>query len=104
MQRYWLWHTTVRDISLRRTSLYSVAPYRDELENIFQRFHRVASTGRSHEGTGIGLSLAHETVKALGGRFEVESEYGEGSTFRVILPLGTEHVRSTPPGYFMCFV
>lgn len=53
----------------------------------------MALTGRSHEGTGIGLSLAHETVKALGGRLDVKSVHGKGSTFSVVLPLGTEHVR-----------
>ncbi|KZV96873.1 hypothetical protein EXIGLDRAFT_732173 [Exidia glandulosa HHB12029] len=63
-----------------------------ELENIFTRFHRVACTARSHEGTGIGLSLTQETVKALGGRLEVASVYGEGSTFTVMLPLGTAHI------------
>ncbi|KZW00758.1 hypothetical protein EXIGLDRAFT_720395 [Exidia glandulosa HHB12029] len=63
-----------------------------ELDNIFTRFHRVACTARSHEGTGIGLSLTHETVKALGGRLEVASVYGQGSTFTVTLPLGTSHI------------
>ncbi|KZV99317.1 hypothetical protein EXIGLDRAFT_746258, partial [Exidia glandulosa HHB12029] len=63
-----------------------------ELENIFTRFHRVACTARSHEGTGIGLALAQETVIALGGRIKVASVDGQGSTFTVTLPLGTAHI------------
>ncbi|KZV98649.1 hypothetical protein EXIGLDRAFT_763323 [Exidia glandulosa HHB12029] len=64
----------------------------NELDNIFTRFHRVACTARSHEGTGIGLSLTQETVNALGGRLEVASVFGKGSTFTVTLPLGTAHI------------
>ncbi|KZW00779.1 hypothetical protein EXIGLDRAFT_720404 [Exidia glandulosa HHB12029] len=63
-----------------------------ELENIFTRFHRVACTARSHEGTGIGLALTQETVNALGGRIKVASVDGQGSTFTVTLPLGTAHI------------
>ena len=60
----------------------------DELPHLFERFHRGrAATGRSHEGTGIGLALVRELVLLHGGTIDVESEPGAGSTFTVTLPL-----------------
>jgi signal transduction histidine kinase len=64
-----------------------------ELGNIFKRFHRVqGSRSRTHEGSGIGLALVHELVRLHGGTIAVESELGAGSTFKVTLPLGREHL------------
>jgi signal transduction histidine kinase len=61
---------------------------REEQERIFERFHRV-STGLVHDvkGTGLGLSLVRHIVDAHGGRVEVASEVGAGSTFTIRLPL-----------------
>ncbi|MDB5035346.1 MAG: domain S-box [Chlorobi bacterium] len=65
----------------------------DELPRIFDRFHRVeGARGRTQEGTGIGLALAMELVKLHGGVLGVESVAGRGSTFRVRLPLGKDHL------------
>jgi signal transduction histidine kinase len=67
----------------------------EELPHMFERFHRVrGTTGRTFEGTGIGLSLAHELVKLHGGTISVTSQQGRGSTFTVSLPLGTTHLPS----------
>ncbi len=64
-----------------------------ELPHIFDRFHRVAgATGRSFEGTGIGLSLVQELVKLHGGSVRVSSVEGQGSTFEVSLPTGSAHL------------
>jgi len=59
-------------------------------QRIFEKFYR-AREARDVEaqGLGLGLSLVQELVTAHGGRVEVESEPGQGSTFRVILPQGT---------------
>lgn len=66
-----------------------------ELPRLFERFHRVENTqARSHEGSGIGLALVQELVRLHGGRIEVASEVGAGSTFRVRIPLGTAHLPS----------
>ena len=56
--------------------------------HIFDRFYRTPGTNRT--GFGLGLSIVKELVRAHGGRVEVESTPGAGSTFRVSLPLIAE--------------
>jgi PAS domain S-box-containing protein len=64
-----------------------------ELPHMFERFHRIEnSAGRTHEGTGIGLSLVHELVQLHGGTISVQSVEAEGSTFTVKIPLGRAHL------------
>jgi signal transduction histidine kinase len=64
-----------------------------ELPKIFERFHRVAGTsGRTHEGTGIGLSLVHELVRLHGGSIVATSTLGQGTMFRVELLKGSAHL------------
>lgn len=59
------------------------------LPHVFERFYRGReSEARSIEGTGIGLALVRELVRALGGEVTVESAPGEGSTFTVEIPFG----------------
>ncbi|MCW2813537.1 MAG: putative multi-sensor signal transduction histidine kinase [Nocardioides sp.] len=58
-----------------------------ELPHLFERFHRVrGARSRSHEGSGVGLSLVHELVTLMGGEVRATSEAGSGSTFTVQLP------------------
>ena len=54
------------------------------LDKIFQPFFTTKPTG---EGTGLGLSLAYDIVKAHGGELKVETKEGEGSTFIIYLPI-----------------
>ncbi len=64
-----------------------------ELPRLFERFHRVeGASGRTFEGSGIGLALVQELVKLHGGRVAVESIVGRGSTFRVFIPKGKAHL------------
>lgn len=53
-------------------------------EKIFQPFFTTKPTG---QGTGLGLSLAYDIVKAHGGELTVESRVGEGTMFFILLPL-----------------
>ncbi|MGC2129160.1 MAG: SpoIIE family protein phosphatase [Candidatus Aquilonibacter sp.] len=65
----------------------------EQLPHVFERFHRARSAqARSHEGSGIGLALVDELVRLHGGAITVASTFGEGTTFRVTIPLGTAHL------------
>jgi PAS domain S-box-containing protein len=65
----------------------------EALPQLFNRFYRVPGVnGRTHEGSGIGLSLVRELVTLHGGSINVESHVGQGSTFRVTIPFGATHL------------
>ena len=58
-----------------------------DLPFVFERFWRADPSRASHSGgTGIGLAIARRLIELQGGRIEVESELGKGSTFRFCLP------------------
>lgn len=60
----------------------------EDLPNIFDRFYQANNLEKAKTGgTGIGLSLTKELVKATGGEISVESEVGKGTTFTVRLPI-----------------
>jgi len=54
------------------------------INKIFQPFFTTKPTG---EGTGLGLSLSYDIIKAHGGQIRVESKEGEGTKFYVELPV-----------------
>ena len=55
----------------------------DRLERVFERFYRGDATS---EGFGLGLAIAREAARALGGNVDVESEVDRGTTVRLVLP------------------
>jgi len=60
----------------------------EEISRLFERFHQLdSSSTRSHEGTGIGLSLINQFVTLMKGKIAVQSEVGKGSIFTVELPI-----------------
>ena len=61
--------------------------------NIFERFYGVdKSRTRGIGGSGLGLTIAKRLIEAHGGRIEVESEPGKGSTFTLVLPVAEQSV------------
>ena len=60
----------------------------DQLSALFQPFNRLGREASSTEGTGIGLVITRNLIELMGGRLDVQSEPGAGTTFTAILPLG----------------
>ncbi len=67
---------------------------RDEIDNIFTRFYQVDKV--HPQGSGIGLALVKAFVELHGGTITVDSEFGTGTTFTVILPI--RHVEKESEG------
>ncbi|HEV8657161.1 MAG TPA: HAMP domain-containing sensor histidine kinase, partial [Thermoanaerobaculia bacterium] len=59
-----------------------------EQKKIFEKFYR-AGSALVHDvrGSGLGLAIVSHVVEAHGGRVDVTSELGEGSTFTIVLPV-----------------
>ncbi|MCR4556414.1 MAG: response regulator [Saccharofermentans sp.] len=71
----------------------------EDKEQLFTRFQRLEMERNSTlEGTGLGLAITHHLIGLMGGTIDVESEYGKGSIFTVMIP--QKIVSDTPIGDF----
>lgn len=77
------------NISLSVTD-HGIGIARDKLDKIFERYER-AVTGSNISGLGLGLYISSHIARSHNGKIEVQSQYGEGSTFTFIVP------KTSPP-------
>jgi signal transduction histidine kinase len=89
-------------LAVRQTEQHVVLEVRDrgigiegaDLTRIFDPYYRAKfSDTQTRRGAGLGLTLVHQIVSAHGGRVEVESQAGQGSTFRLLFPRATGEER-----------
>jgi PAS domain S-box-containing protein len=59
----------------------------DDQPHVFQEFWQVHNARTQAQGTGLGLAIVHTLVKVMQGTISVESELGQGSQFKIELPL-----------------
>lgn len=83
------------DLVLRvRDTGVGIAPKHQK--RIFERLYRVDSTrDRATGGSGLGLAIVHRAIQTLGGRIELDSTPGQGSEFRIILPVDSAPAQPT---------
>jgi signal transduction histidine kinase len=63
----------------------------DFIEKVFDEFRQESTgAGRTHEGSGLGLTITRRLVRLMDGRIAVDSTPGEGTTFTVRLPRADE--------------
>ncbi|WDU84476.1 ATP-binding protein [Caloramator sp. Dgby_cultured_2] len=61
---------------------------KEHLPRLFERFYRVdKARSRSLGGTGLGLAIVKHVVNLMQGKIDVESKVGEGTTFKITLPM-----------------
>ena len=87
------WHLATLVIEVRDTGT-GISP--EALGRIFQPYEQADDTiAHRYGGTGLGLAITRELVELMGGRIEVESKLGLGSTFRVRIPSEVIEGRAT---------
>lgn len=81
------------DFAMVRVTDTGIGIKKEDLGLVFEQFQQVdGSSTRRAGGTGLGLAITRHLVEMHGGRIDVESEYGQGTTFWFTLPLYKEEV------------
>lgn len=79
-------------ISVRDTG---IGIQKEDLEKLFKDFERLdLHRNRSVQGTGLGLAITKRLTEQMGGKISVESVYGEGSNFTVVIPQQVRDARA----------
>lgn len=77
---------------------YGIGIEQDDLELIFNQFYQVdRNPTRKYSGLGLGLSLVKKIIKELKGEVTVSSQFGEGSTFTLQIPVSYEIIADPQP-------
>jgi signal transduction histidine kinase len=71
----------------------------EEHENVFRAYRQLEHPkgGKKVKGTGLGLAITRNLIQLMGGQLEMVSKVGEGTTFRVLLPLVVPEESETLP-------
>ncbi|MCB2183761.1 MAG: hypothetical protein KQH63_17130 [Desulfobulbaceae bacterium] len=78
---------TSQDHYLLSVSDTGIGIRQEEIPGLFQPFHQIETgTSRKHEGTGLGLSICKKLMDMMEGTIDVESLWGQGSTFTIRFP------------------
>lgn len=92
------WKKDVIDLQIEVTDSGIGIKTEDKIK-LFNSFQRLdLQRNRNVEGTGLGLAISSKLITAMGGSIDVQSEYGKGSTFTVVIP--QQIVDFTPIGNF----
>jgi signal transduction histidine kinase/CheY-like chemotaxis protein/HAMP domain-containing protein len=87
-------HGTISIIAKKHDDMISISVKDDgigiepkNLDRVFEEFSQIdSSSSRKYKGTGLGLPIAKNYARLLGGNLTVQSEFGKGSTFVLVLP------------------
>lgn len=74
----------------------------EDRQRIFRSFEQVDRSAVGQQGTGLGLAISNRLVHMMGGTIELESQIGEGSTFRfsiTLKPVRAHHVKEEVSGW-----